>query len=225
MLKTYDQMCIRLIRKTEDPSLLIQLACDITQKNMFRGKEASEVLIKFLIDANHISLFEHVSTTWLIQDVSRSFLAQITRHRMASYTAASQHYQDYQDYPCIVDESMNKRYVDSFCADVDSQYAQLIDEGVPAQEARQILPNAKAVNILWTINVRSLINFLNLRLCERNVNEMKTFAFKILRKCRAWWPEVFEHIGPDCKMIGKCRQGKMMAEQCKENGSAWIKRI
>ena len=225
MLKTYDEMQVQLIRSTEDPGHIIRLASDLTQKKETSGKGASEELIKFLITANHTSLLEHITTTWLIKDVSRSFLAQITRHRMASYTSASQHYQDYRDYPNIVDKSMDNSLTDNQFVAIDAAYVEHINKGVPAQEARQILPNAKAVNILWTINVRSLINFLNLRLCYRNVNEMRIFANKVHDKCMLWWPEVFDHIGPDCMMLGKCRQGRMMAQICKDNGSPWTKPI
>ena len=218
MLKMYDQMKVNIIRSTQDPGWIVKLASDITQKERFTNKEASENLLKFLITANHTSLLEHISTTWMIKDVSRSFLAQITRHRMASYTAASQHYQDYRDYPCIVGKSEHTEYVREVLEDLDDDYKRLVDHGLAPQEARQVLPNAKAVNILWTINVRSLINFLNLRLCERNVEEMLIFAKKVYKICLAWWPEVFSHVGPDCFMLGKCRQGRMMAETCKENG-------
>ena len=224
-MKTYEQMQVKLIRKTQDPGKLIKLASDLTQKREPSLTEASKKLIKYLITANHTSLFEHISTTWLISGVSRSFLAQITRHRMASYTSASQHYQDYSQYPCVVSQSIDTLETLKILKSIDWFYEWLIQQGIKPEEARQILPNAKAVNILWTVNVRSLINFLNLRLCERNVEEMKLFASIISNKCIKWWPEVFTLVGPDCVMLGKCRQGKMKAKICKEKGSPWIQHI
>jgi len=218
-MKTYEQMEVKLIRKTQNPENLIKLASDLTQKRKPSSTKASEKLIKYLITANHTSLFEHISTTWLISGVSRSFLAQITRHRMASYTSASQHYQDYSQYSHIVSQSMNNSKTKEILARVNAFYEWLIQQGIKPEEARQVLPNAKAVNILWTINVRSLINFLNLRLCRRNVDEMVLFASIVSSKCIEWWPEVFTLVGPDCLMLGKCRQGKMKAKICKEKGS------
>ena len=83
------------------------------------------------------------------------------------------------------------------------------------EEARQILPNSKAVNILWTINARSLINFFHQRLCYRNVEEMRIFADRMHAVCMGWFPQLFQFVGPECTFMKRCNQGKMMAPQCK----------
>ena len=130
---------------------------------------------------------------------------------MASYTVSSQHYQEYSDYPNIVDEKMvHHPAVRKTLDKLNETYQQLIADGVPKEEARQILPNSKAVNILWTINARSLINFLNLRMCHRNTKEIKHFATTLCKLLEdKWWPELFSLIGPDCHMKGECSQGIM----------------
>lgn len=94
-------------------------------------------------------------------------------------------------------------------------YERLVDiYKVPPEEARQILPNASTVNIIWTINARSLHNFLNLRMCNRNTQEMRMFANRIHDIVHTMWPEFGKLCYPDCMMpMGECRQGKM---QCKE---------
>ena len=185
---------------------------------------ASPGLLQYLIRANHSSVLEHASISVLISGVSRSFLAQITRHRMASYTSASQHYQDYSNYENIVHPDLdNNETVMLSLEQTDIDYRQLVSEGVPIYAARQVLPNAKAVNILWTINARSLWNFLNIRLCKRNVPEMLNFAYVMQSVAKQWWEDLFIWSGPDCEVWGQCRQGRMMAEECK--GSKQIKLI
>ncbi len=92
-------------------------------------------------------------------------------------------------------------------------YVQMIDNGVPKYEARQILPNASAVNILWTVNARSLLNFFELRLCKRNVDEMQIFAGKIWESVNSHWPEFASLCGPYCYPSGKCNQGFMSCGQ------------
>jgi thymidylate synthase (FAD) len=215
-IKTYLDQRVKCLRATEDPGRVVQLALEITQKKITGQwtKEVSGKTLKYLLDANHTSVLEHASITFLISNVSRSFLAQITRHRIASYTASSQHYQDYRDYPVVIspdfatgsekDYMMKNRLEWSI-----GEYAEMVEYGVPVWEARQILPNATACIILWTINARSLINFLNLRLCRRNVPEMHIFAQNVHRVCSSWWPELFNWIGADCAMKGKCTQGRM----------------
>ena len=100
----------------------------------------------------------------------------------------------------------------------NQMYKHLISVAVPKDEARQILPNAKAVNIMWTVNARSLINFFNQRLCKRNVNEMYYFALKLHNICMLWIPELFDLVGPDCEVWGGCTQGKMKAQECVDGG-------
>jgi len=167
-------MKIEVLQSTENTNALLHDACMITQKK--RIKDIAQT-IRYLVSANHTSMFEHMSMTLLITSVSRSFLAQITRHRIASYTASSQHYQEYDIYPNVMCNNMAKsEAVRIFCKETDTFYNILINSGVPKEEARQILIGAKAVNIIWTINARSLMNFLNLRLCKRNVKEMYLFG-------------------------------------------------
>jgi thymidylate synthase (FAD) len=218
----YADMTIEVIQATEQSTTILHDACMLTT-----GKEIKDMkqTIQHLVSANHTSLFEHMSMTLLITNVSRSFLAQITRHRMASYTASSQHYQEYNTYPNVVSEAMAKASeVKQYCDENDAFYNYLIAMDIPKEEARQILIGAKAVNLMWTINARSLMNFLNLRLCKRNVQEMYLFAMRLHKVCYKWWPELFGLIGPDCEMLGGCTQGHMKAEVCKNAKTPNFKR-
>lgn len=219
--KSYEEMKIEILQNTVDPALLITRACNITQKqNTSNDKSYIDTckLIKYLFTANHTSPFEHAVITVLISNVSRSFLAQITRHRMGSFTSASQHYTIYSGFPNILHpEMLTMESVYNTIKAADQLYQILVDEGVPKEEARQVLPNAKAVNIMWTVNARSLVNFFNQRLCRRNVIEMRAFAVRLQKVCIHWFPELFMHVGPDCKTLGGCTQGYMKATYCKNN--------
>jgi thymidylate synthase (FAD) len=215
---------IEVIQECFNPSLLVkrcarltmfQNECDDTkstapQKIVDDGlKYYQDTLSKSLLNLNHTSLFEHISYTFKISQVTRSFLAQLTRHRMGSFTSGSQHYQDYRKYGFSIDAKLLKTY--DFRLIINSMlhsYSELIDAGVPKEEARQSLPNGMWVNIIWTVNARSLINFLNLRLCRRNVNEMVIFSNKLHALLRKSYPSLFNHVGPDCYM-SHCKQGKM----------------
>jgi thymidylate synthase (FAD) len=209
-LLTYNDMSITVLRSTPDPSHLVSLACNITQKqdpfeDLLKGLKSK---VKTCALANHSSVFEHAGITILITNVSRSFMAQLTRHRHASYTCSSQHYQDYRDYPMVVHPDINFQLQTILEAELGVYIGLIDDEHVPPQEARQVLPNATACTILMTVNARSLINLLNLRMCKRNTDEMHMFAFKLYENCITWWPDLFKYIGPDC-MMTNCRQGKL----------------
>lgn len=219
---TYNDLKIEIIQNTPYPAYLTAKACALTQKQDISEINAAAdhtKLIKYLFTANHTSPFEHSIITFLISSISRSFLAQITRHRMGSFTSASQHYQKYDTYPNILDPKMiDLDGVKQFLDQADEMYSHLIACAAPKEEARQVLPNAKAVNILWTVNARSLINFFNQRMCWRNVREMRMFAEKLLLVCIDWFPDLFVWVGPDCVTHGKCTQGYMKSKECIEAG-------
>jgi len=63
------------------------------------------------------------------------------------------------------------------------------------EKARYILPNASYISAYWTINARSLINFINLRVCVRALPEMREFAMEVLKIVRGVYPEIFDKIG------------------------------
>ena len=219
---TYDQAVVYRAQETPFPGQLIQGAMDLTMKTRATfEKSVSTTSLKFLIEAGHTSILEHVCYTFVLENVSRSFLAQITRHRMGSFTSASQHYTDYRDMPMVVSKTHRAEFEESLYFLGDSDYAltafevaardyvQMIDIGVPIEEARQVLPNAAAVTIMWTVNARSLLNFFEQRLCKRNVEEMQIVAQKVWLAVHNHWPEFAELCGPYCFPSGQCNQGKM----------------
>ena len=191
------------------------------------GKAVTEPgIILRLLAMGHTSPLEFIQLRIDIRNVSRSFLAQLTRHRMGSFMSGSQHYQDYRDYSCVVHPKYVKLIVDPAYSHFDNKnkeycaleiafmdYEFLINEGVPPEEARQVLPNAAAVNIAWSVNLRSLVNFFEQRCCNRNTDEMQLFANRLRKRIVGHLPNLDGYLGPECHTTGKCRQGKMRCEQ------------
>jgi len=215
MIKSYNDMQVETKWATPNPGKEVREALTNTMADVsvladeFEGKVSSK-LLKFLFDAEHSSVVEHAVISFMVQGASRSWLAQITRHRMASMTSSSQHYQNYKDYPCVIHPDFIDYHVikDELTRSV-CNYTFLVKNGVSKEEARQILPNAMAVNFKWTINARSLYNFMRLRMCLRNVTEIRVFCDKIFPLVQQWWPEYAEILGPPCYIDGKCNQGSM----------------
>lgn len=217
-LLPYTKMEVEILRSTDYPAELVGLARDITMK---QDPEAdihpiTEANARYLWFAEHQSMFEHVGYTFLIQNVSRSFLAQITRQRTASPTSGSQHYQDYSDYPAMLHPEFLHDSILFELSEVSlgnsfGDYHHMVRElGVKPEEARQFLPNAAGVNYLWTIDALNLAKFLRMRCCNRNVMEMRIFANKVHSLVRKHFPELFNIIGPQCfmdKKYGGCKQG------------------
>lgn len=207
----------------------LRTVCEAASLTMLRGFEGfaeelpanSKTVPLKLLQMNHTSIFEHINMRFTIRGASRAFLAQMTRHRIASYTSGSQHYQDFRGFPYIKPRGLkNIVTYEKFMETVNDYYVYLREvEGLAKEEARYVLPNACRNNLEVTINARSLINFLNLRCCNRNVFEMRLIACKMLSHARVYFPELFDLVGPDCTM-SKCKQGKMM---CSETFFDWPK--
>lgn len=219
-IQSYDDMKIDLLDATVNPGRILRAALDITmKKNINLHGKVSSKTCKFLITAEHMSLLEHCKITIQATGISRSLLAQLTRQRTFSFTSASQHYQDYRMYPCIVHGCFAKgkglvpatfRETLKECIKV---YSDLVDFGMKPEEARQLLPSATAVNLIITADACNLVKFFRARRCNRNVQEMITFADKLHGLCLDWWPELFQHVGAPCFMDGKCNQGHLMCEE------------
>ena len=209
----YEDMTVELLHATDGPAIVVGLAASITQHSDPQKDivPASAHFCKYLWGAEHRSLFEHVRYTFLIQGISRSLLAQITRQRTGSFTSGSQQYQDFRDAPMAVSQELldNHSVCLQDCLDIAADtYVGLIDSGVLKEEARQVLPNASTSTILFSIDALNLAMFLRQRLCRRNVLEMRVLATKLQALCLEHFPELFIHIGPQCYM-GKCMQGMM----------------
>jgi thymidylate synthase (FAD) len=165
-----------------------------------------EALIRFLYTADHRSPLEHVSLCVHITGVSRAFMSQITRHRLASYTCSSQHYQNYSDYPVIA-----QQYTKQMTKSIEEAvrvYSASIEDGIPKDQARMVLPEAMTVNMIMTANAREWATILNQRMCKRNTTETRHVAISIYSVCYDWFPELFRWVGPQC-VEDTCKQGKM----------------
>lgn len=217
-IMTYDQMQIDVLWKTPKPLAIVSRACQMTMKRQITDSEMSTSLLHFLITSEHTSVLEHLVLSVSVTGVSRSFLAQITRHRHMSPTSSSQHYQDYRDYPIVISGQLynnQKLSMIEAAEDAYNHYIALIDDyNVKPEEARQVLPNCAAVNLLMTWNLRSLLNLCRIRCCNRNVEEMRIFANRMRSIVMEWIPSIGSSIGPPCftDQCG-CNQGSMECEQ------------
>lgn len=123
------------------------------------GTEADR-LIRQIIKSKHTSTLEHLNYTFAIEGVSRSLLAQLTRHRHMSFSVQSQRYvkmgsddkSEGFDYvnPNIEEGTRSAHIYDVAMQQAQYAYDQLRKEGVSAEDARMVLPNAATCNMVMT---------------------------------------------------------------------------
>ncbi|MFH1781473.1 MAG: FAD-dependent thymidylate synthase [Patescibacteria group bacterium] len=178
-------------------------------------EELRKRLIKQIIASGHTSTIEHASFTFAIEGVSRAATHQLVRHRIASYSQQSQRYVeekgelDYIIPPKIKkNEEALKMYEDSIKRDHET-YKKLIGMGVDKEDARYLLPNAAETKIVATFNARSLMNFLEKRLCTRAQWEIRLLAQAMLQEVKKVAPTIFEFAGPTCETEKICWEGDM----------------
>ena len=206
---------VEVLWSTPEPAWLIATAAENTMKGIFAKEEVKRWdIASFLYKANHGSPLEHAVICFDISQISRACLDQLARHRLGSFTSSSQHYQDHSDYPLRVSLPMSHNDgVRGQCEDAMQAYSEMLGQGHPKEEARMLLPMATEVRVIWTVNARSLANFVNLRACRRNVMEMVLLATRVKQHANKWFPELFDHVGPDCCQPWiLCRQGKMRCD-------------
>ncbi|HBR31654.1 MAG TPA: FAD-dependent thymidylate synthase [Clostridiales bacterium] len=206
--------------------------------------ERTDSFLDMLTSLGHESPFEHVTFTFGIEGVSRAVLAQITRHRIASFSVQSQRYVNKENFTYIIPPAiMNNpealaeftaameydraRYIKIARILTEEKKSQLIAEGrdeksaekiaqkAAFEDARGVLPNACDTKIIMTMNIRSLYNFFNLRCCNRAQWEIRTLATEMLRLCRGVYPKLFEKAGPPC-ISSPCHEGSMTCGKIKE---------
>ena len=213
-------MKVTLITHTPEPEKVIASAAKLCYsssdiESLMSGltTEKVESFIKRLTDLGHQSPLEHCSFTFGIEGVSRALLAQLTRHRIASYSVKSQRYVKEEQFEYITPPEI-KRIGD--CYDVYEQlmrycqaaYDHMIERGVSAEDARFVLPNACETKIIVTMNIRTLLHFFEERCCNRAQWEIRQMANMMLDICKEIAPNLFVNAGASC-VRGKCKEGKM----------------
>ncbi len=193
--------------------------------------------VEMLAEIGHESPIEHASFTFGIEGVSRALLAQITRHRIASYSVQSQRYVKEKNFsyvtpPAIAQDAealaqyqaamqaaeevyhaladrLSERYLaENVAAGMEEKAARRAAEKKAIEDARFVLPNACETKMVMTINARSLMNFFHHRCCHRAQWEIRDVAEQMLTLVLQVAPNLFKKAGPPC-VCGACPEGKM----------------
>ena len=233
---------VLLISHTPNPQKIIAAAAKMCYSNS--GAETilhnlddakTTHFLEFLLSLGHESPLEHITFTFAIEGVSRALLAQLTRHRMASYSVKSQRYVDETGFTYITPPEVEKNekakaLFDKTMKDIEEAYDKLSEllfevhkENMDdkkalksaIEDARFVLPNACETKLIMTFNARSLLNFFSERCCTRAQWEIREMANEILRLVKEVAPVVFKKAGPKC-IRGNCPEGEMSCGRRKE---------
>lgn len=237
-------MKVSLIAHTPVPEKIVASAAKLcyspaTIDTVMEGldDEKTASFVDMLAEIGHESPIEHAVFTFGVEGVSRSLLAQLTRHRMASYSVQSQRYVAEKMFEYVVPPEIadipeaaaeyrrameeDQAHYDALTSLLKEKHLKaMLDSGMGEKEARRaaekkaiedarfVLPNACTTKLIMTMNARSLMNFFRHRCCNRAQWEIRELAEKMYALCMQAAPHIFHRAGPPCT-VGACPEGKM----------------
>jgi thymidylate synthase (FAD) len=223
---------VKLLDHSKDPIQSLYLAYRVAYSTLrptqivrrIRDERITrEQMLKFIEDrmeVGHNSPLEQVWFEFGISGVSRAFSHQFVRHRMGiSFEQQSQRYVTFKggEFPYTMPESIRRK---GFAGKVESQfdniaalYDEMVQAGVPAEDARFVLPNATQTNFKVTVNLLEFLHIADLRLCTRAQWEFRKVVAVMRAEVMRKFPELALYVQPKC---GERRMG-----YCDEPYEAW----
>jgi thymidylate synthase (FAD) len=239
-------MEVRLLEATEDPERLICQAARNDYMEEYVAEmpfeevmasvegdtlaERKETLIHHLLAHGHFGPFEHPHATFAIKGVSRSCMAQLTRHRHVSFDVQSMRYVSFDEVdpadvregemvvvppsatdPDWVGRNQKTGAVDEETAEQREQvfrdtieaafesYQELLDLGMPPEDARYVLPIGSKTNIVMSMNARMLMHVADMRHSGEAQWEIRKLTGKVLDLAEDWCPITFEYYNDEMK--------------------------
>ena len=176
--------------------------CYQSEKNI--TEDSAEKFVRNLIKRGHESVLEHFSATFKII-CDRGVMAELTRHRLASFSVESTRYNNYKELtfiqPCFWEfgsKNVNSALCYNMWADsvkkLEMIYSTMREYGATSEQARAILPNSLKTEIVMTANLRELRHILKLRTAKDAHSQMRQIASMILEILKEKLPIVFEDI-------------------------------
>jgi flavin-dependent thymidylate synthase len=168
----------------------------------FRKMSEEQLLIELEYISKTIrSSWEFVDVTFSIQDVTRAFTHQLVRTRTASYAQQSQRSTDMSDFNVRIPETINDpsraNVWERTISEINRGYKVLREMGVPAQDARGLLPTNVLTNIIMKVNLRTLADLLAKRKGLRAQDEYAEVAAEMERAVLRIWPWAEQFLNPD----------------------------
>lgn len=213
---------VNLISKPENMLKTVYTACRTCYSadypiNIYNSTDDETKMLKLIervISSGHYSTIEHIQVSFAISNVSRACTHQLVRHRHMSFSQKSQRYVkekgqfDYIIPPTIERNPELKEKFTDFMALISEQYQEFVDAGIPAEDARFVLPNAAASSMVASLNLREMIHLANLRLCTRAQYEIRILVKKMCEALLAEEEWLKPYLVPKCERLGFCDEDK-----------------
>lgn len=178
--------------------------CYKSEDKITEDGESARKFVKMIIDRGHEAMIEHSSLSVKFI-VDRGVSHELVRHRIASFAQESTRYCNYSKdkfdngitfvKPCFWDEDSGAYHNwEKAMETAERHYLGLVLNGVPAQEARSVLPNSTKTEITITANYREWRNFFKLRTAKAAHPQMREVTIPLLAELKEKLPIIFDDI-------------------------------
>lgn len=174
-----------------------KMKCDCADGNCPKCHERQTAFLGSLKRNRHESIFEHASATFLLI-TDRGITHEIVRHRLASYTQSSTRYIKYDDdmpvvRPIFVNDKEEAVWRHAM-EEAERAYRKLLEDGAPAQNARDVLPTCTAAKLFVTANFRQWRHILQLRMEKGAHPKVRALCAMILEQLIPHCPVYFDDL-------------------------------
>lgn len=194
---------------------------EIYVKSCESGEEKNRLLIKKILASGHKSVLEHVSVNLAFDNVSVFVEQFMIEFRLASFTVKSRRYVDFAKMGYYVpDFAGDDRLQKMFCDHMDelfAEYEEFVQQGIPKEDARFVLPYCFRSNFYCTLNARELEMVMSEMLYGRGKQypEIRELGQSLYCQCQEVLPylEPKENTGKESGYVlasfaGKCTERK-----------------
>ena len=208
---------VDLLSKPEHTLKTIYVACRTCYSALYpiniweeaTDEEKMLKLVKKVLSSGHHSTVEHCQFVFAVSGVSRACTHQLVRHRHMSFSQKSQRYVtekgdfEYTTPKTIENSNLNEDYK-NMMKQIADFYGKMIENGIPAEDARAVLPNATTSSLIVSLNLRELMHLAQLRLCTNAQLEIRTLVKKMCDLVIKEEPWLKDYLVPKCEIKGYC---------------------
>lgn len=214
----YIPVSVNLLAYTPHPDDVCDMAAaTCVSRTAPLGASEDHRSLRAALRSGHLSVCEHASFTFMVENVTRVTTHQLVRHRMASYEQQSQRYVALENIPFLQPDTVTdavgkdpeaRSLMKAWCQVTQRLADRLREDRVPEEDIRYLYPGGTVSNIMVTMNGRELLHFLALRRCSRAQWEIRYMADRMAVLAQEVAPVMFERCGPTCEQTGRCPEAR-----------------
>jgi flavin-dependent thymidylate synthase len=234
------KITVKLLWATPDPLGAVSAMCrmyeGIPTHDLYNVSDDERLRYWEQVQKTHLKApLESIVFHFFIEGVTRSFTHQMVRQRTAVYAQESLRFAVKENMvgeaalPPSIDTPKRQEYWGRALGSIQAAYNQLIADGVPAEDARGLLPHATTTRLNYITNLRNLIEHAGNRLCTQAQFEWRSVFIELVKSIRDYEPPYhepfraewqFRHMvesaifKPVCFQLGHCPFMAVFDRQC-----------